>query len=129
MKILAIEDEKLLLDHYQRLLEKQGHKVMTSLDVNDAVKEFIKAHEDKDPFDVILLDFILPRYEGSVALQHFRELEKEYSLKKTPVIIISGQEELKNVLLLQRLGIEEYIVKNPDLDKRLLQALEHIYNK
>lgn len=126
MKILTIEDEKLLLEHYERLLLKNGHSVETSLEVNDGIKKFIEAHEDEEPFDVIVLDVILPGYEGSIALQHIRELEKEYNLKETPVIIVSGQDRIENVALLQQLGIKDYIVKNPDMDKRLLESLEHI---
>lgn len=129
MKVLAIDDEQLLLSHYERLLTSNGHSIDTSLDVIDGVKKFMRAHENEDPFDAILLDIIMPDYEGPVALQHFRELEKEYNLKETPVIVISGQDEIENIVLLRQLGIEEYIVKNPDADNKILQTLEHIYNK
>jgi two-component system chemotaxis response regulator CheY len=127
MKILAIDDERFLLDYYKTFLTKNGHTVEISQSVNDGVSKFVKAHENEEPFDLIILDIIMPEYNGPIALQHFRELEKEYSLKAVQVIIVSGQKDLDNITFLQKLGIIDYIIKGPDIKKKILKALNKAY--
>jgi sigma-B regulation protein RsbU (phosphoserine phosphatase) len=76
------------------------------------------------PFDVILLDVMMPRKSGVEVLE---ALHGEGSLEATPVIMISASTELDIVVRCLELGAEDYLLKpfNPAvLRARLGSVLE-----
>lgn len=58
-------------------------------------------------FDLVLLDYMLPFYNGRQILEHIRVKLKS----KVPVLILSSQKEIENVKKLMKLGINGYLVK------------------
>lgn len=65
MRILWIED---MVDHIRRLasfLQRRGHEVVLNAAAEEALETLEQSYVEQRPFDVILLDLMLPRGVGS----------------------------------------------------------------
>lgn len=63
--------------------------------------------------DIILLDLNLPKHEG---IEVLRAMRQSSHLSKVPVVITSTSASPHELAETQRLGIERYITKPPDLE-------------
>ena len=71
MKILIIEDDKIIRHALNRVFVSRGHEVFTSSDG----KEGVDAWKKEKP-DIVLLDIIMPRLSGSQILGMKQDLPK-----------------------------------------------------
>lgn len=98
MRLLWIEDK---LEHIRRFvgaLENRGHDVVVNASGEEALETLYQAHVQHRPFDVILLDIMLPKGDGSriaeatrpelMGIEILRHLETEGC--RTPVVIITA---------------------------------------
>ena len=80
MRALIVEDEflsrKVLRSFLMTLFE-----VDIVVNGREAVGAFQLAHTDKQPYDLILMDIMMPEVDGIEALQKIREMEGEEKLK------------------------------------------------
>ena len=58
-RILVVDDEPLVCDSIKRMLDFDGHRVEVALSAEQALELF-----DKDTFDVVLIDYLLPVMKG-----------------------------------------------------------------
>lgn len=103
-KILIIEDDSFLQYLETGKLEKEGYKVVTASSGEEAL---VKINEPE--IDMILLDLILPSFDGFEILKKVRSIEK---LKNTPVIVFSNLSEEKDVKKSKELGANDFMVKS-----------------
>ena len=80
MKILVVDDEKLLVKGIKFNLENDGYEVDTAYDGEEAVR---LVNENK--YDVILLDLMLPKIDGLEACRRIREFSN------VPVIMLTAK--------------------------------------
>ena len=101
-----MDDDASYLDVMTRLLEKQGYHVQSAASAENAL-----AALEKDRFEAILLDIVLPGMSGLRAIQ---EIKKRTS---APILIITGHtdDELKKDALL--LGAAQFLPKPLEWDK------------
>lgn len=98
--ILVVDDEKPIADILQFNLTKEGYRVVTAYDGDEALE---KVEEEKP--DLILLDIMLPKRDG---MEVVREVRKKYD---TPIIMITAKDsEIDKVLGLE-LGADDYVTK------------------
>ena len=93
-KILVVDDNEIILKTISLKLQGAGYRVITALDGSEAV-----AAARKEQPDLILLDVSFPPDVGGVEWDGFRIMEwfhRLESVKKTPVIIITGGEDASN---------------------------------
>jgi CheY-like chemotaxis protein/predicted metal-dependent HD superfamily phosphohydrolase len=118
-------------------VEKEGHQVTTAENGRQALA-LLRAGGDC-PFDVILLDILMPEMDGYQVLE---QVKGDEDLHHIPVIMISAVEEMDSVVRCIEMGATDYLPKpvNPALlrarlnaslvEKRLrdleLQYLEHV---
>jgi two-component system chemotaxis response regulator CheY len=76
MKALIVEDELTSRIILQKILSPYG-EVHHCLDGNEAIDAFSSALDQGAPFDLICMDFIMPKVDGRTALTRIREIEKE----------------------------------------------------
>ncbi|HEU4367286.1 MAG TPA: response regulator [Methylomirabilota bacterium] len=91
-------------------LKRQGYTdVVTANDGRQAL-ELLRAH----PFDLVLLDIMMPELNGYQVLE---QLKADERLRHVPVIMISAVDELDSVVRCIELGAEDYLQKpfNPTL--------------
>ena len=80
--ILVVDDEDDILAYLGAMLEDNGYEVAFAKDGIKAM-EMIKARRP----DLITLDITMPEQSG---VRTYRELKTDESLKKIPVIIVTG---------------------------------------
>ena len=118
-KILVVEDNEMNRDMLGRRLQRQGYRVTMAVDGRQAL-EFIK----QEPFDLVLLDKMLPVMNGYEVLEH---LKADQSLSHIPVIITTALDESDGKAKCMELGAEDYLTKpfNPVILKsRISDCLE-----
>lgn len=81
-RVLVVDDDPDIITFVVTVLEENGY---TSLIAKDGEAGMIKAKEE-DP-DLIILDILMPKESG---IRMYRELKEDESLKKIPVIVLSG---------------------------------------
>jgi sigma-B regulation protein RsbU (phosphoserine phosphatase) len=108
-RILLVDDDPLNLDLLAQRLTPQGHIVSCAADGQDALAQL--RHQ---PFDLVLLDVIMPRLDGYATLA---ALKADEELRSIPVIMISALDELSSVVRCIEAGAEDYLPKpfNPTL--------------
>ncbi len=74
----------------------------------------------KNPL-LVTLDFSLPDMKGKEVLKRIRE-----SRPDLPVVIVSGQEDIRTAVDLLKDGAYDYIIKDEDTRNRLLNVIRHI---
>ena len=98
--IMVVEDEERVRDLLRLYLEKDGFHVEMAVDGEEAINRIPRVNPD-----LILLDIMLPKFDG---LTVCREIRKKQS---TPIIMLTAKgEELDRVLGLE-IGADDYITK------------------
>jgi len=98
----------------QRLLERNGMRVLTARDGMDAVTLL----QDNIP-DVILLDIEMPRMDGYEVAAHVRN---DPRLRDVPIIMITSRVGEKHRARAIELGVDDYLGK-PYQEAQLLDAI------
>jgi chemosensory pili system protein ChpA (sensor histidine kinase/response regulator) len=98
----------------QRLLERNGMRVLTARDGMDAVALL----QDNVP-DVILLDIEMPRMDGYEVAAHVRN---DPRLKEVPIIMVTSRVGEKHRARAIELGVDDYLGK-PYQEAQLLDAI------
>lgn len=100
MKILVVDDEKLLVKGIKFNLENDGYEVVTGCDGMEAVE--LAASESPD---LIVLDLMMPRLDGLEACTKIREFSQ------VPIIMLTAKSEDMDKLLGFEHGADDYLTK------------------
>ena len=100
MKILVVDDEKLLVKGMKFNLENEGYEVECAYDGAAAVE---LAREGK--FDLIVLDVMMPEVDGLEACMRIREFSN------VPVIMLTAKSEDADKLMGFECGADDYLTK------------------
>ena len=98
--ILIVEDEKSISDILKINLEKNGFKVITAYDGEEAVDKALTENPD-----LILLDVMLPKMDGFSVCRKLRET------LSTPIIMLTARDEEVDKVLGLELGADDYMTK------------------
>jgi sigma-B regulation protein RsbU (phosphoserine phosphatase) len=115
-RILIVDDNEMNRDVLARPLVRQGYEVETAENGRIAM-DMVRAH----PFDLVLLDIMMPEMDGYQVLQ---EIKRDEMLRHLPVIMISALDELDSVVRCIEMGADDYLPKpfNPTILKARLGA-------
>ena len=117
---LVVDDSITVRRVTQRLLERNGMRVMTAKDGMDAVT-LLQEHLP----DVILLDIEMPRMDGyEVAAQ----VRNDPRLKDIPIVMITSRVGEKHRARAIELGVNDYLGK-PYQEAQLLDAIEPLVRR
>lgn len=106
MQILVVEDERRMADLLERTLNEEGHQVVVSRDGREG---FDIARNS--PFDVIVLDVMLPGMDGMTVARRLRE-----SKNKTPVLMLTARDSTADIVRGLDSGADDYLVKPFSID-------------
>ena len=99
-RVLVIEDEPAILDVVSYALRREGLEVHTEVDGESGL-----AAARREPFDVVVLDLMLPRLSGTDVCRMLR------AESDVPIIILTARDtEVDRVLGLE-LGADDYVTK------------------
>lgn len=117
MKILIIEDEKILSDTIKDVLN-EDYEIEQAYDGKEGEK-FAK----KGKYDAIVLDLMLPIYDGYTVLEKIRN-----SMLFTPVLILTAKDSLEDKLKGFNLKADDYLTK-PFAKEELKARIEAIIRR
>lgn len=100
MKILIVDDEKLLVKGIKFNLEQDGYETETAYDGEEA----LKLARDKS-ISLIILDLMLPSIDGLTVCQKIREFSS------VPIIMLTAKTEDMDKILGLEYGADDYLTK------------------
>lgn len=112
--ILVVDDEKNVLSSFEKLLSKDGHKILTALNGESALR-IIKEYQP----DLVIMDIRMAGLSGLETLAKLKQTDA-----RVPVIIMTAYGTTEDAIEAMRLGAYEYILKPFDIPK-----LKDIINK
>ena len=113
MKILVVDDELVSRKKLQKILSNLGECGAVESG-KAAIAEFEKALKEKDPFDLVTLDIVMPEMDGTEALVELRELEKEAGVpeeEKAVIMMVTSHGDKDSIVTSISAGCDDYIVK------------------
>ena len=100
MKILVVDDEKVLVKGIKFNLESEGYQVEVGYD-GEAAVELARG----GAFDLIILDLMMPKIDGLQACMRIREFSN------VPVIMLTARSEDTDKILGLSMGADDYVTK------------------
>ena len=101
MRILVVEDEKLLNEMITKTLAKEGYSVDNCFDGEDAL-HYLKMGE----FDAVVMDIMMPKINGLEVVKRMRAANDA-----TPVIFLTARDSIEDRVSGLDAGAEDYLVK------------------
>lgn len=117
MKILIVDDEKLIRDVIKEYLVLDGYMVDEAEDGEEAVKKALE-----NDYSLIIMDIMMPKKDGYTACKEINEN------KKIPFIMLSARSEEYDKLTGFDLGIDDYVTK-PFSPKELVARVKAVLKR
>jgi two-component system cell cycle sensor histidine kinase/response regulator CckA len=120
-RILLMDDEQMILDIVSRMLTHLGYEVTICTDGSQAIAAFAKAKSNAQPFDVVLMDLVIPNgVGGQDAVHTIRKIDPT-----ARVIASSGHLEHPAMTDYRKFGFVAVLEKPYKLE-RLQQVIEKV---
>ena len=116
IRILAVDDERPIAELLRISLTRAGYECTCAYDGISAANLI-----EKDNFDLILLDIMLPGIDGFELMEYIRSTD-------TPVIFLTAKNAVADRVKGLRMGAEDYIVKPFDI-LELLARVEGVLRR
>lgn len=101
MRVLVVEDNVKMAESIRRGLEERGYSVDVCHDGEDGLRL-----ATTEPYDLIVLDILLPKRDGVEILRRMRQKELQ-----TPVIFLTAKDAVDDRIKGLDFGADDYIVK------------------
>lgn len=121
-KILIVDDNPKYL---QEALPMYGYQVVVATDGVQALQILAKTNLNENPFDLILLDIMMPNMNGWDTLKSIRSNKKT---KHIPIIMVTAISEEQKMVSGLKIGADDYIVK-PFVLPNLLARIEAVLRR
>lgn len=128
MKILIAEDDVMTRVILQEMMTEVGttHGVANG---REAIEAFTQALDDKDPFDLVCLDIMMPEINGQEVLVRIRKIEEEMGVipeYQVKVIMITALSDPENIMKAHVEGRCEAYMTKPVKMKQLLEEIKKL---
>ena len=112
VKILLVDDERMVRRSMEKTLTRAGFYVVTAEDTSSAL-ELFKEDLEEEPFDLALLDLNMPNFDGiedaNAGLDLLSELVKLQP--ELPVVVLTAFDEVERAKSAVARGARAYFVK------------------
>jgi CheY-like chemotaxis protein len=105
VRVLAVDDDPIILRLLQLNLELEGFEVLTAADG----REGLAAVREHKP-DVVLLDVMMPHLDGFQVCAAVRA-DEDATVARIPIIILSAKAQQADLDAGRRAGADEYVTK------------------
>ena len=107
IKVLAIDDEQVVLDSVRKILEAEGAELETALDSRTGLERAIEAD-----FDLVITDIRMPEIGGMRILRDIKRVKPAL-----PVMIFTGYATVQSAVQAMKLGAADFLEKpfTPDM--------------
>jgi DNA-binding response OmpR family regulator len=99
-RLLVVEDDEVINESLTLRLEAEGYAVTRAFDGPGAVEAFTA-----DPPDVVLLDIMLPGFDG---LEVCRRIQ---AIRPVPVLMLTARDDETDILVGLAVGADDYVTK------------------
>ncbi len=101
MRILVVEDDRRMAELLRQGLTEEGHSVMLEMDGRTALNT-----AGTGPFDLILLDVMLPGMDGFTIARRLRAARNQ-----TPILMLTARDATADIIQGLDLGADDYLTK------------------
>ncbi|HXC93409.1 MAG TPA: response regulator transcription factor [Geobacteraceae bacterium] len=101
MRILVVEDEKKVASFIKRGLEEESYVVETAGDGEEGLTMALEKR-----FDLIILDWMLPKRDGMSFLKELRDRNMA-----TPVLMLTAKDTVEDIVVGLETGSDDYLTK------------------
>jgi len=116
VRVLIVDDEKDILDSIDAAFQSEGALTLTAMDGDEAVRIC-----SDDPPDIVILDMMLPKRSGFLALEKIKGKEN------SPIVImVTANEGKRHQAYGESLGVDAYMLKPVPLGMLLNKAADLI---
>jgi DNA-binding response OmpR family regulator len=112
VRVLLVEDHKPLVRSLRQGLEEEGYAVDTAYDGEEADYKASSA-----PYDVVVLDIMLPKVDGLTLLQKWRKAGV-----KSHVLMLTARDQLDDKVKGLDTGADDYLTKPFELEEMLARV-------
>jgi putative two-component system response regulator len=102
-RILIVDDTQEVLLTLRRMLERDGHVVESTTDVEEARRLAADGH-----FDLVLLDVLMPPHDG---FELCRALKTAPETMLTPVVLVTGLQDMRSRITGIEAGADDFLTK------------------
>jgi DNA-binding NtrC family response regulator len=113
LRVLVVDDEEIIRDVLETLLEREGYDVTAAETGTEALKAF-----EADPYDLVLLDLMLPDRSGLEVLREIRRRDPD-----AVVVIVTAYSSIEGAIEAMKEGAFHYIPK-PFQNQEVLLTVE-----
>ena len=112
MRILLVEDDSDQIEPLHEALTRSGHIV-------DAVEDGTTARwlMGEKPYDLLIFDWMLPREDGIVLCQEYRDAGKV-----APILMLTAKDTTADKVMGLDAGADDYLVKPVDVEELLARV-------
>lgn len=121
-KILIIDDDKFLLDMYAMKFSGKDFDIETSQNAADSLAKVVGGYHP----DVILLDLIMPGFDGFAFLE---EMKKKSLANGTKIIVFSNLGQKDDIEKVMALGAAGYIIKASSTPSEVVGKVNQILGR
>lgn len=118
MKVLLVEDDRLLGDSLTEYLQSEGFIADWVYDPRE-VMDLLEVSR----YDVIVLDLMMPHIGGEELIKAIREKDKE-----TPILVLTAKQRLEDKRTCFELGADDYLTKPFEMEELVLR-LKALYRR
>lgn len=104
-RVLVVDDEIAIADLVAHLLRDQGLDIAACYGGAAALDAFERARAERTPFDLVILDIMMPGLDG---LEVCREIRRS---SEVPIIFLSARDEEADKVAGLMLGADDYVTK------------------
>ncbi len=112
MRILLVEDEEKVASFIRRGLEEEHHAVDVALDGEEGLGLALVT-----PYDLVILDLMLPRLDGFRVLERLRD-----EAVQVPVLVLTARDRVDDKVRGLDLGADDYLTKPFAFEELLARA-------
>lgn len=117
-RLLVVDDNDLNREMLSRRLRRKGFEIQMAAD-GYAAMELI----EKETFDLVLLDIMMPGISGLEVLENLR---KRYSQPELPIIMATARVQSEDIVTALNLGANDYVTKPIDFNVLLARVDTHL---
>ena len=121
-RALIVDDIKVNRDLFTEQLRSWEIEVETAVDGVEALTKLKTAQDGGRPFDLILLDYLMPGMNGHEFAQH---LTQAPSIENPQIIMLSSCDQPISTAALGKIGIDSYLIK-PIRERRLFDTIVRV---
>ncbi|KAI1425522.1 hypothetical protein F5Y12DRAFT_747157 [Xylaria sp. FL1777] len=111
VKALLVDDNPINLRILKMFCSKRNIPFAIAEDGNIAIRQFIKAAEAEEPFNLVLMDLQMPNCDGIEATRAIRAYEQKNGLCRSFIFMVTGQDWGKDKVASQDAGCDVFLIK------------------